>query len=321
MKLSQPFFRLPVRFDAARLRAEVEALPATAWAKHPTKIDGNSAVRLVSADGGENDEVYGLMQPTAHLARCPYIRQVLSSFGVVWSRSRLMKLDARSVVPEHADINYHWFYRVRMHIPVITRPEVLFHCGGQTVHMGAGEAWLFDNWRRHRVENPTDDIRIHLVADTSGTAAFWQFVAQSGAGRQGDRAFDFRPDVDAGVMTECSLPRPVMPPAELELLVADLRGELQLRDKSGGDAAKLARYHALLQGFCFDWRQRYALHGEQPAGRQEYAEMREQLRNASRSMADGIAVRSNDIDAHLVLEGRVIQHLLPAANLARATAP
>ena len=56
-----------------------------------------------------------------------------------------------------------------MHIPVITRPEVRFHCDGQVVHMAPGEAWLFDNWRRHRVENATDDARIHLVADTSGT--------------------------------------------------------------------------------------------------------------------------------------------------------
>ena len=48
--------------------------------------------------------------------------------------------------------------------------------------MAAGEAWLFDNWRLHRVENPTADERIHLVADTSGSATFWQFVAGSDAG-------------------------------------------------------------------------------------------------------------------------------------------
>ena len=38
--------------------------------------------------------------------------------------------------------------------------------------MAAGEAWLFDNWRLHQVENPTDSERIHLVGDTSGNAAF-----------------------------------------------------------------------------------------------------------------------------------------------------
>ena len=29
----------------------------------------------------------------------------------------------------HVDFNYHWFSRVRIHIPVITHPSVIFHCG------------------------------------------------------------------------------------------------------------------------------------------------------------------------------------------------
>ena len=121
----------------------------------------------------------GVMRPTPHLQACPYVRQVLASFGVVWSRSRFMRLSARSNVPEHADTSYHWFHRVRMHIPVVTWPEVRFSCGDESVHMAAGEAWLFDNWRRHSVVNPTDHDRVHLVADTFGNSRFWQHVAQS----------------------------------------------------------------------------------------------------------------------------------------------
>jgi len=310
MKLTQPFFRLPVRFDVARLRAEVEALPDSAWARHPNEIAGNSSLRLVSVDGGENDDVHGLMQPTVHLAKCPYIRQVLSSFGVVWSRSRLMRLDPHSVVPEHADINYHWFYRVRMHIPVITRPEVQFHCGGQVVHMAPGEAWLFDNWRRHRVENPTDDTRIHLVADTSGTAAFWEVVAQSSSGRFPDKTVSYRPDVEATLLTERILPRPVMLPAEVELLVTDFRGELAPSESSAEARAQLGRYHWLLQSFCFDWRQLYALRGESGGSRAEYANLLEKLRSASKALANGLVMRTNGIEAHKVLEGRLLRQLL-----------
>ena len=193
MRLPLPFIRLPVRFDLERLRAEVASLPAEAWAPHPNHIAGNTSLRLVSVDGGENDDVDGVMRPTPHLAKLPYVRQVLASFGVVWSRSRLLRLDPGAVVPEHADINYHWFYRVRVHIPIVTRPEVLFHCGGETVHMRGGEAWLFDNWRLHRVENPTPDERIHLVADTSGSASFWQFVAQAAQAGMVDRELRFDP--------------------------------------------------------------------------------------------------------------------------------
>ena len=61
MRLSQPFVRLPLKFDVERLRAEVDALHAEAWAEHPNKIPGNSSVRLISARGGENDDVDGAM--------------------------------------------------------------------------------------------------------------------------------------------------------------------------------------------------------------------------------------------------------------------
>ena len=321
MKLVRPFFRLPLRFDVARLRQEIESLPADAWARHPSDIAGNSAMRLLSVDGGENDELHGLMRPTPHLEQCPYIRQVLASFGVVWSRSRLMRLDPHSTVPEHADINYHWFYRVRLHIPVITRPEVRFHCDGQSVHMAAGEAWIFDNWRRHHVENPTDDTRIHLVADTSGTAAFWQFVGQAGAGTLADGTLEYRPDVDARLLTERLIPRPVMPPAEVELLVADFRGELAPVEDSAEARTQLARYHWLLQGFCFDWRQLYALHGDGPSGIAEFGKVVDRLRAESRVLADGLMMRVNRVEAHRVLEARVLQHLLYQPPPAQVSVP
>ena len=109
MRLPRPFYRLPVRFDAARLQAELEALPDIAWARHPKEFEGNASIRLISVDGAENDTMRGVMRPTPHLQACPYVRQVLASFGVVWSRSRFMRLSARSNVPEHADTSYHWF--------------------------------------------------------------------------------------------------------------------------------------------------------------------------------------------------------------------
>lgn len=310
MKLAQPFIRLPVRFDAERLRAEVEALPECAWAPHPTALEGNSALRLISVDGGENDGVDGLMLPTQHLGLCPYIRQVLSSFGVVWSRSRLMRLGPHSQVPEHADINYQWFYRVRMHIPIVTRPEVQFHCGGSAVHMAPGEAWLFDNWRRHSVENPTAHSRIHLVADTSGTARFWEIVARAGATQSAADVLTYRAGEMPAILTEHVALRPVMPPAEVELLTADFRGELMTTGDSSDSRTRLARYHWLLQSFCFDWRQLHALRGESPQGRAEYRARVEGLRSASKTLASGLFMRSNGVEAHKVLEARLLRQLL-----------
>ena len=310
MRLLKPFFRLPVRLDAARLRAEVYALPESAWAPHPNHIEGNSSVRLISAEGAENDDVNGVMLPTPHLEAMPYVRQILAGFGVVWSRSRLLRLAPGAVVPEHADINYHWFTRVRLHIPIITRPEVRFFCGDQVVHMAAGEAWVFDNWRLHRVENPTPDERIHLVADTSGSAAFWQMVAQSDSPGIEPRALPYDPSRAPRLLTEHTMLAPVMTPAEVDFLVQDLRAELTAGSDSPEARARLARYHSLLDSVCRDWRQLYAMHGASPEGWASFSKVRDHLRETSRSISEGLFVRTNRVGVHSVLEGRVLRAML-----------
>lgn len=321
MRLPKPFFRLPVRIDAQRLREEVLALPPDAWVKHPNHIEGNSAVRLISVDGGENDDVNGVMLPTQHFARLPYARQVLAGLGVVWSRSRLLKLAPGANVGQHADINYHWFNRVRLHIPVITRPKVRFHCDNVDVHMAAGEAWVFDNWRQHRVENPTPDERIHLVADTSGSAAFWQLVAQGEArdARVHDLLFD--PTRDPPLLTERTVLAPVMTPGEVDLLVGDLRGELVAGDDSQETRLQLMRYHGLLDSLCRDWRQLYALYGAERAGWPEFTRLRDSVRNTSRSLAANLTIRTNRVAAHQVLEGRVLRAMLALPDETRTSRP
>jgi hypothetical protein len=317
MRLSQPFYRLPVRFDVARLQEEVRQLPAQSWIEHPNGIAGNSALRLITAGGAENDDVDGVMQPTAHLLRAPYLRQVLASMGVVWSRSRLMKLAPHSDVPEHADINYHWYYRMRIHIPIFTTSGVLFHCGDETVHMAAGEAWIFDNWRRHSVINADDEPRIHLVGDTAGNSAFWQLVAR-GQTDAPPLQHRYDPNRDVQLLTERTTLAAVMAPAEIDLLLLDLRTELIAADEVA--ARRLPQYVGLFDAFRADWRQLYALHGERPSGWPLYGSLRQQLRDASKQLGEGLSMRTNRIAAHKVLEGRLLRVLLTAVP-EKQTAP
>jgi LPS sulfotransferase NodH len=315
MRLPRPFYRLPVQFDVARLQAEIAALPPEAWARHPNEIAGNSALRLITADGGENDDVHGRMQATPWLLRSPYILQVLASFGVVWGRSRLMRLAPGAEVPMHSDINYHWSTRVRLHIPVLTRPEVRFYCDAEDVHMAAGEAWVFDNWRQHRVTNHTPDERIHLVADTTGSAAFWNFVQSSQQPGLAAHRHAFDPAAHPLLMTERLVPPVVLPPAEVDLQLLDIRSELIAREGIADANARIATYGALLEGFSKDWRQLYLMHGESAEGRAAAATLRDNLRQASRQLGAGLVIRTNKVDAHVVLEGRVLRQLLPGEAL------
>lgn len=177
MKLAVPFVQLPVRFDAERMAAEMRALGDAAWRLHPQKFPGNFALPLISVDGDpDSDSIAGLMRPTSYLESCPYMMQVLAKLGAVWGRTRLMKLSGGAEVTPHADINYYWRERVRVHVPILTQPGVRFICGEAEVNMAPGECWIFDTWRPHRVINAAEQERVHLVADTVGSESFWEMV-------------------------------------------------------------------------------------------------------------------------------------------------
>jgi hypothetical protein len=312
MRLPRPFFQLPVVIDAERLSFEVSSLPASAWKEHPDRVPGNSAVRLITAGGQESDAVSGAMLPTSWLKSLPYLRQVLAHFGVVWSRSRLMRLGPHTGVPEHADVNYNWHTRVRVHIPIMTSPKVRFHCDHETVHMAAGEAWIFDNWRRHQVSNAFDGERIHLVADTSGTSAFWRLACGPTVPRDRWHPIRWQPERDAQPLTEADIRSPVMPPAEVQWLLADLESELTPREDTHELRQRAARFSAILESFICDWRQLCLLHGLDGTGRAEFERLAATVKDATSRVSEGLVMRMNQVSAAKVLETRLLNHLLPS---------
>lgn len=179
MYFDKPFLKLPIRFDAQALASEVRALPASAWVPHPTGFVGNEAVRLVTADGGPNDDMKGEMKPTENLRACDYVGQIMAELGGVWGRSRLMGLGAGGQVPLHVDSHVYWRTHLRIHIPVITNPAVIFTCGPESVHMAPGECWLFDSFRWHRVQNESSEQRVHLVLDSVGGTRLWDLIERA----------------------------------------------------------------------------------------------------------------------------------------------
>jgi hypothetical protein len=313
VKLARHFYRLPVRFDVDRLRAEVEALPEDAWSRHPSEYAGNTAARLITVGGTQNDSVVGEMQPTQALLASPYLQQVLASFGTVWSRSRLMRISGGGSVPQHSDMNYHWFYRVRVHIPLITRPEVRFHCADQNVHMAAGEAWIFDNWRLHKVLNPASEARIHLVADTAGTSEFWRLVARGqtenfGQQNPDSRLIAFDPAARPKLLFERFNVAPLMPPAEVERLAFDLLADAAPMDERPESVAALGQFVRTIVDFCHDWRSLWSLYGDAPGTRGQY----EQLLGVTRqkiSQLPQLRVVSTGCSVQAVLDARLLTQL------------
>lgn len=262
MRIDRPFIKLPLAFDAGALAKEVAALPDEAWTGHPSNYEGNSYVPLVTPSGIITNEFAGPMGPTPHLAAMPYLRQVFAALDCVRGRSRLMGLSAGGEVPLHVDTNYYWRTHVRMHIPIVTNPGVAFTCGDETVHMAAGECWVFDTFRAHRVLNDGDERRVHLVADTIGGERLWDLIdaARGGAATEtiGPQAGRERP-----LRFETNNYPAVMSPWEMRGLIGEI---LDVAEDQPPLADVRRRLDRLIAGWAAAWTE----HGEAPGGLAAY---------------------------------------------------
>jgi uncharacterized protein (TIGR03032 family) len=283
MRLTQPFFRLPLRFDAERLRTEIAQFADADWRPHPQGHPGNWALPLIALGGDIGHEgVAGPMAPTPHLERCPYLRQVMAALSTPLGRSRLMKLDARAEATPHVDTNYYWMERVRIHVPVVTFPEVSFQCGDAAVHMEPGECWIFDTWRRHNVLNPTPHERIHLVIDSVGSDAFWKLVHEQPTSR---RQVTFSPDDKPPLMVErYNIPR-IMGPWELDTYWRRL---VEDGVKSAEFTDKIKALDASIQPLLQRWRALWARFGDSEAGWDAFAAVAAEMGTTARALADGV---------------------------------
>ena len=193
--------------------------------------------------------------------------------------------------------------------------------------MAAGEAWIFDNWRRHRVDNFSDDAhpprRRHVghrgvlaVRRRSASATSDRFIAFRPSSMHGSRPNKQRPCRDRR--------QPVEP------FCTDFIGELVVAESVPEAEQNLPRFIGLLNGFLFDWRQVYLLHGENPDAHSQYASVLQNLREATQPIAHGLVMTTNQSPAQAVLESRLLQHVLrfddaadssPTRNVRHAVGP
>ena len=291
MKLQVPFLQFPLLFDAQALAAEVLAIDESSWRPHPNGLPGNSALTLITTDGvADSDKTYGRMQPTPHLQRCPMLMQVLASVGATWGRTRLMRLSGQAEVSLHVDVNYYWRERVRVHVPIITQPTVRFTCGDAEINMAAGECWIFDTWRQHRVVNDAARPRIHLVADTVGGDGFWSHVQGARpAGRDipgwQARQVALDPGERSALDYESVNAPVVMSPWELREHVSFMLGEAEPHPQ-------LPAVHYLLLRLSRRWQALWSCYGEDRAGWARYRSLLDETAAELRAQSAGIRLKN-----------------------------
>ncbi|RKH65886.1 aspartyl/asparaginyl beta-hydroxylase domain-containing protein [Corallococcus llansteffanensis] len=267
--------RLNRSFDAHALEAAYEAVRAQVEGR-PAGYPGEghvgwSSICLDSVSSG----------PSPVLARAPALRELLSGLGLRLRLARLLRLEPGGVIREHHDA---FLSRriVRLHVPIVTHPDVEFYLGGQRCPWGAGELWYGDFSQPHHGINRSAIARVHLVLDVSADAALLRLfpeglVPASLAALEPDGA---REELDPGVLDrlafDFTLPAGFhLPGTGLEALTAPLPGSVRLVDNELCvfvneqpflKAVPVSEDTVDLLGMGPEARLRYTFHGDQVRG-------------------------------------------------------
>jgi hypothetical protein len=295
MKLQVPFVQLPLKFDADLLAEEIATLDEKSWRPHPQGYPGNSALPLVSVGGDPaSDALRGAMAPTPFLERCPYLMQVLESLGVTVGRTRLMRLSGQAEVSPHVDTAYYWWQRVRVHVPITTQPTVLFMCGDAEINMAAGECWLFDTWRMHRVINDAERSRVHLVVDTVGGPGLENLLK---GGRTHDSAVEGWSFQATGYRPKAAKPELRFEKSNLPSVMTpwEVREYLRFLLMETIPEPRLRHMQAMAEAFDREWQALWAWHGESHEGWPHYRRALNTFRDQMRLHSDGVRLRNDTL--------------------------
>ncbi|WEJ99708.1 MAG: aspartyl/asparaginyl beta-hydroxylase domain-containing protein [Candidatus Sphingomonas phytovorans] len=174
--------RLPVAFDPAGLRDDLERIAGATWVDHFVKqnYEGDwSVLPLRYSAGATHPIMQAYSDPTVTafdesplLDHAPHIRGAMAWFQCPLQTVRLMRLTPGSIIKEHFDhdLAAEWG-TARIHIPITTNPQVEFMVNREPVAMDPGSAWYLRLSDPHSVANRGTTDRVHLVVDC--TANDW----------------------------------------------------------------------------------------------------------------------------------------------------
>ncbi|NMO18464.1 aspartyl/asparaginyl beta-hydroxylase domain-containing protein [Pyxidicoccus fallax] len=176
--MSPVAIRLPRTYDAARMQAELRHLEAlrrvsagyAGEANHAWESLCLMAPRQGPLEGAGHRRPAGSPDedavPTEALARAPYLAGILEELPCPKRLVRLMSLGPGGIISEHRD-EFVSFQDglLRLHIPVVTHPDVDFFIDHQRCDWREGEFWYGDFSRPHSGHNRSQVTRVHLVMD------------------------------------------------------------------------------------------------------------------------------------------------------------
>jgi len=77
----------------------------------------------------------------------------------------IVKLAPHSHIKSHDDVGFWLEIPHRVHIPIVSNPDIKFGCGQSEIYMKPGDLYEINNQQMHYVKNDTDQHRIHIIVD------------------------------------------------------------------------------------------------------------------------------------------------------------
>jgi len=283
MKLDAPFIRLPYRFDAAVVRAEIDAMAdEQAWQAHPRELDGHEIVPLITAEGSnEVTRMEGSMEPTRWLEEMPALKNLLAALDTIIGRAMLVRVKAGQAAPRIVDAGAYWHRRGRVFMVIAGGEKAEWQCEEAQTSIPDGQAWLMNGWGGYEYTASSEADLVYLVVDTVGSATFWSTVKSADRPLDADRESGMSPRqlnlkvAQRQLVTETVRTSRVMSPWEMESLVKEVMGEL--RAVVPADAPHLPKLEAALDQYVNQWQGIHARHGEDEDGDPAYRQAMEQL--------------------------------------------
>lgn len=166
------YLKLPFFFDVRRLNEDLAKIRGAEWIAHVNTAayeNDWSCVPLRSLNG-RSDHILSLSnvhyENTDILERCPYFQEVINTFECEKTSVRLMALGAGSRIKMHTDKGTSFEDGMaRLHVPIITAPDICFTIEDEEVHFSAGNTWYLNANCLHGVNNESKHPRIHLMLD------------------------------------------------------------------------------------------------------------------------------------------------------------
>lgn len=166
--------KFPITFDNKKLVNDVKKVISRKWIAHYNANDYSgkwTSIALMSK-GGKCSNINAFSNSTEDfiatdiLGFCNYFKEILDGFLFEKTAARLLNLGSGAEIKPHTDYCLGYEDGVfRLHIPIITNPDVIFILDNQRLIMNVGECWYVNANFTHSVKNDGKNDRIHLVID------------------------------------------------------------------------------------------------------------------------------------------------------------